>query len=222
MSSLVSKDEMLIAGADFCRKKDLRPPRYEYHRQPDGNDSCLVHVGINPGVFGDPRETYVNRKDAAEDTAKKAMNALYREGVLAGVDGDPSNEAIDGELRSETQSQKKRKAPSGNLEDDKRRVAARLDVIEGEKKKIAAQLKSTANNAAQDCKRANSGVNEAPSVEVVRSQPTTSPVRPIEVTSRTRAGLTKALKYVSEPCARVDGRFDMDLRARSADASSYL
>lgn len=189
----------------FCRANGLAAPTYTHTRHPDGTFACSVRVGSESNVFVDNEEGWDDREDAREDTAKMAMNALYREGVP--MDIEATTDAISvrtksrrTESRSEPQRSKKRKAPMASLWEDGRRTCSRIKEDLGLEAQYSRAPRARTGNPLVNTVDFDTGdaVQEI-NIQSNFGSATSSP--------RTRAGLARLLKGVLQPQERVGGKF---------------
>ncbi|ERF70832.1 hypothetical protein EPUS_02354 [Endocarpon pusillum Z07020] len=177
----------------FCRTNGLAAPVYTHNRHPDGTFGCSVRVGGQFAVFGDDAEGWTHKEHAKEDTAKMAINALYREGVPMDIGAIPDARPAGADPHAEPQVPNKRKAPLGSLWEEGQRTSCRI-------KGRAAQHTGGPRSSIEDRE-----VNtiEPDTKDDIQHVTTGSVLRPTKSSVRTRSGLAKVLKEVLEPQERV-------------------
>lgn len=118
--------DVSLMSIDFCAKNGLTRPRYRSIPVENGTYTCSVRVGSDSNIFGDMEESYANVNQAIEDTAKKAMNSMCREGLLA-VDSIAADKAsIVPETYAEPEKGQDAQDDLGSITENGRRISARL------------------------------------------------------------------------------------------------
>ncbi len=141
-------------------------------------------------VFGDDEEGYANREEATEDAAKKAMNALHREGVLM----------MGRAVTNPNQRRNKRKASESLIEEgDDWKVCSRIQKHIGKGAQGSRALRSIEDGDIQK--------DESNAVATVQDFNMEPSLGSPSSYSRTRAGLARVLEGNLNPRERVDSKF---------------
>jgi hypothetical protein len=221
---------------DFCRVNGLAAPTYHVSQHPEGTFSCSLQLDKVLSMFVDPQECWENGKNAIEDTAKMAMNALHRQGVTMEIERFSDAIPVAASPDHQPKSSKKRKAPMALALEEGRRISARIKENTGpEARDVGAPSRETGptgNPWVKPIESARSKEKTGPKARHVGAPSLgtgpagNSRVKTVEPrfkddvqkfsqsklgsarsSSRTRAGLMGCLRGILTPHERVGGKF---------------
>lgn len=183
---------------DVCRNHNLAPPSYRHHLEANGTHTCVVRIGGELNRFGDDEESFVNEHDAAEDHANKATNALHCESALNDARSAPHELHARFCPVTNVQHQERPRDAIGSTSSIVRPGSAQAQERTCQEIQICESLKGQSGPRPVEVPRAGHNVL-GPRVTTTSSEISELPA------SRTRAGLARLLRGISEPQQRAGG-----------------